>query len=563
MGGGGASGSSGTPSNTSGQAVSYQPTAQPQADIGYQSLLGGFFGGLGPSFSGTFGGQPGMFSGTPGGMSYGYAQPFVGTTGSGTVSDPNNPYYLQALAGALQAASGAGSVLGAGQSMIPGVATDALNQSSGIVNTNTVPTLAAIQSELPQYIQQAQGQTSNIANLIKQLYQANSYDLSGTAPMALAEGGAIANQINQGYGASLANANDAANRLGAFGDTMLGYGNTILNTGFDPQGDLFAKLSNQVAQQAQAANAASGLGASPYGASTAGNTLSNFDINWQNAQLARQAQALSGASGAEGTAASAFGTQAGLPLSVSTGTTAALQGANQLPYLPLQQGGAISQAIANLASQSNLLPSQVESAYTNLAGALAPQQYQPISAYASTLGQVPSLLSSGATLTGLPYGAQTTGTSNALQALGSYTNLGNQQYTIPQQVANDLQSYLQLGQAASGLSGQLGALGLQENQMGLAGIGSALGAGSNLLFGNQGLSGALGLGNAGLLGSSGLFGGGGAAAGLGGLTAGTGPLDVGGGGELASGLATSAVGAADAGGGAGLASFLPFAGFGS
>lgn len=574
MGGGGASGSSGTPSNTSGQAVSYQPTAQPQADIGYQNLLGGFFGGLGPSFQGTFGGSPNMFSGTPGGVAYGYAQPFVGGAGSGTVTDPNNPSYQAALLASQQAAAGGspyllgaanllqpyqGQAFDLGQWSTPGTLSgltgtqDSLQQITQALGGSVAPQVAS------QYAAALanQGQGMSAA---EGLSNQNTWALNQLMPQAYNESQWMSGDTSAAYPAALGYALGGAANLNQ-------YANQILGTAFDPQQALYNQLQNQVSQQAQAADAAAGLGGSAYGASTVGNTLSNFDINWQNQQLARQAQGLSAAQ-------PAYTAATQLPFAPTAAATQAYAAANQLPQSVMSQGGAIDQAVASLIQQSSALPGQVAGQYGGIGqqvGNLGLQQGQlgsllqslPFGAanqYASAVGQLPSLYSAGTSLAGLPLQAQTGNTSTALQAMGNLATLGNQQYAIPQQVANDLQSYLQLGQAASGLSGQLGALGLQENQMGLAGIGSALGAGSNLLFGNQGLSGALGLGNAGLLGSSGLFGGGGAAAGLGGLTAGTGALDVGGGGELASGLATSAVGAADAGGSAGgLASILPFA----
>jgi hypothetical protein len=72
-------------------------------------------------------------------------------------------------------------------------------------------------------------------------------------------------------------------------------GNQVLSTGFDPQQALYNQQQGQVINQSNVANAMAGLGSSPYGASNTANTLSNFDINWQNNQLARQAQASSAA----------------------------------------------------------------------------------------------------------------------------------------------------------------------------------------------------------------------------------------------------------------------------
>lgn len=66
--------------------------------------------------------------------------------------------------------------------------------------------------------------------------------------------------------------------------------------------------------------------------------------------------------------------------------------------------------------------------------------------------------------------------------------LGNNQFAIPQALLNDLQSYLNLGQSASGISGTLGNMGV--NQTGNM-IGGAL-SGLSSLFGGGGSGGLLG-----------------------------------------------------------------------
>ena len=677
---GGPSGSSGTPSNSSSQAVSYQPAAQPQADVGYQSLLGGFFGGLGPSFQGTFGGSSNMFSGTPGGVSYGMAAPFVGGAGSNTITDPNNLNYNLAQSGA-QTAAGAGydALTGTAAPAIAG----ALSPNFGLSNNAATGTSADL-SNYAGFLNSVFGNTagaqfanatnnqigiegmaSQLSPNVGALQNAGNTLLQSQFPAAINEGGAISSNASRNYAALAPEAMAAAQNSGnignlimggalnsgqgitnagntllqsqfpaaineggalqSMGSTIAGYslpqalqnagsltnsGNQILGTAFDPQGALQAQLQNQVSQQANAANAAAGLGGSAYGASNAANALGNFDINWQNAQLARQAQGLSSAQGAYGTAAglpgavtspvaSLFQTASALPGNVAGQASSLLQAGAQLPGAVAQQGqnliaggqalpGAQANQEANLFGAASVLPGAVASqggnllnaagnqasgisqlmqgatqlplslaqgygnlgsTIGNLGSAAATLPYQSLAGLGSTAGTLGNLYSQSANLAGLPYNTQSTQANNALSVLGNYTNLGNQQYTIPQQTANDLQSYLQLGQAASGLSGQLGALGQSELGSSLAGIGGALGTGSNLLFGNQGLSGALGLGSSGLLG------------GLGGAGASS-VLTPGVGGAFATApftdLAASAAPAAATGGGFSLGSLLPF-----
>lgn len=122
-----------------------------------------------------------------------------------------------------------------------------------------------------------------------------------------------ANQVaalGQGVGAS-----DIAygNRLGAAG-------NQILDTAFDPQNALYNRTQNQIAQQAAAANANSGV-TGPYAAGVTNQALGDFNLNWQDRQLGRQAQG-------EQIAGQAYSGAAGL----GTAGLGTIQGASSLPY---------------------------------------------------------------------------------------------------------------------------------------------------------------------------------------------------------------------------------------
>ena len=64
-----------------------------------------------------------------------------------------------------------------------------------------------------------------------------------------------------------------------------------LQQGFDPQKQLFNQLFNQQQQQNLASQASAGTANTPYGAGLTEQGNQNFDIAWQNAQLARQGQA--------------------------------------------------------------------------------------------------------------------------------------------------------------------------------------------------------------------------------------------------------------------------------
>lgn len=85
---------------------------------------------------------------------------------------------------------------------------------------------------------------------------------------------------------------------GTAGQASTGSGNLLMNEAgglysqaYDPQNALKKQMESQVQDQSNVNNAMYGLQSSPYGAGVANKNLSDFDIAWQNNQLAREAQA--------------------------------------------------------------------------------------------------------------------------------------------------------------------------------------------------------------------------------------------------------------------------------
>ncbi len=297
-------------------------------------------------------------------------------------------------------------------------------------------------------------------------------------------------------------------QLGQQGANQLqGAGQSLLQTGFDPQSALFNRSQQQLMDQTNAINAMSGIGGSPYGASVAANAMGNFDINWQNQQLARQAQAA-------GAASPLFQAAPGLA-ALSAGLPSGAYG-NQLNMVNQALGNQNNAGIAGAGGFGNLL--------SGLSGGFsgANQLGQTGAAALGTFGAAP-----------FQAGAQV-GTTD-LSALGTQAGLGNQAFQLPQQAINDLESYLGLGQSASQLSGALGQQGFNQFAQGLGGGLSGL----NSLFGSNSLFG----GSSGLFGAGGMFGGGAGGGGfLGGLgdMFGAGGAAGGSGAGLANSLATDA-----------------------
>ena len=112
--------------------------------------------------------------------------------------------------------------------------------------------------------------------------------------------------------------------------------NQLLQTGFDPQNALFQQTQQQLGDQVNAGQAQRGLGNSAVGGQEYNQAMGNFDINWQNAQLQRQQQALQWAGTASGQSAALGGVGAGYQQQAGAVPTSAQQ------YVAGQPGAAAS-----------------------------------------------------------------------------------------------------------------------------------------------------------------------------------------------------------------------------
>lgn len=243
---------------------------------------------------------------------------------------------------------------------------------------------------------------------------------------------------------------------------MMNQAGSIYSQGFDPQAALYGRSQQQLLDKSNAVNAMSGVAGSPYGASTTANALGNFDINWENQQLQRQMQAA----------------QATSPL--YSGATNLAYGSAQLPNQVYMKQ--IGDVLAALAAQ-NQAGAQGASAYGSLLGASGQGLGQ---ANNLSTGLTQALTSIG----GQPYttgatigGNAQTSLGNQMGLLGQATQLGNQQFALPQMLIQDLMSYLTGGRAAAMDSANIGNMGFNQTA---SGIGGLLG-GANTLFGRQGI----------------------------------------------------------------------------
>jgi hypothetical protein len=412
--------------------------------------------------------------GNPGGIGMGF--PVYQPSGQGSVDQSWNQFY-QGMAGPAQAAA-------------PGAA------------QNLVSNPYAMQAQLGSNLASLQG--ANIGQ--GQLYQGANLaatsenalplwtDIAGAA--GLGGSGAqpysdiVANTIsNPFFGQSLAGAQQGAQYGGQtaagamqasqqlFGQMpgTLAAGNQVFQTGMDPQSALYNRSQQQTTDQTRAALAAAGLGGSPYAAGVEGQTMSNFNIDWQNNQLNRQMQGLQGLEGANASA-----------LGLGTG------------------GFNLGQGASALAASSAGLPS---GAYLGQQNAIANALNTRLNATNAATGGISNLFSGAGQGMTAGAGLENTGLGTGMQTANApyQTSIGQAQNSLalPQWLMGSGLQYLNLGQNAAYDQGQLD-LGAEKNQLeqqqlqtnvlgsALGGLGKLAGAGLSFLPGGQAAGAALG-----------------------------------------------------------------------
>lgn len=248
-----------------------------------------------------------------------------------------------------------------------------------------------------------------------------------------------AGQSNQNYQSLMDYQKGQLGNISQSQGNLYGAGNQVLQTSQDPQNALYNRTAQQLTDQTRAAQYARGIQSSPLGASVESNALGNFNIDWQNQQLARQTQGLSAAQGA-------YGSAQGLGNSY-TNTQAGLQSGQNQQY----------EGLTN-AAQSNAL---------NYVGAIGAANGQATSNINNATqgffntGNQGAQATYGAGQSGL--GAYQQNYANQNQAIQNYTG-NNQGYFsgLNQLQSNDL-SYMNYGQGAQNQGFNQGQT-LQNNQ---------------------------------------------------------------------------------------------------
>jgi hypothetical protein len=143
-------------------------------------------------------------------------------------------------------------------------------------------------------------QDTNFQNILNSMYGVGQtqpgqiYNNQAAATNAL-----VTNPFIQPYMNAQAQAGQAAGALApqemGAGKQLFGAGGQVLNTAFDPQQALYNRTQQQITDQSNAINSMYGLSSSPAGAGLTQKALSDFNIDWQNQQLKRQLEGVSGA----------------------------------------------------------------------------------------------------------------------------------------------------------------------------------------------------------------------------------------------------------------------------
>src|SRR5271166_4711540 len=235
------------------------------------------------------------------------------------------------------------------------------------------------------------------------------------------------------------------------------YVTQALQQGFDPQNALYNQQYNLQQQQNMASQAMSGVGQSPYAAGLTAQGNQNFDIAWQQSQLAREAQAAQTAGGLSSTAIgdAATGSNA-LNQGYQTGTAMDTAASNALNAgyatgLANVQGGMadLSSGIANYQGLTGLGISGLEGLLGAGGNALTQASGMNAQQVAQYLAYLQGSTYNAAAATGAQLGSLQQGTN-----LYGATNQGN--LAQQQQVNNAL------GGLGS-LAGTLGGAGIQAS----------------------------------------------------------------------------------------------------
>lgn len=193
------------------------------------------------------------------------------------------PCFLGSLASVVGIGAGLNSLIGGGPSQIGG----------GTANTGIyVPQgLSQADTYIQQLLGAQTGQTNQLSSTIDPILMSVLANNLGINTQPLVQAG---QQAGQQYG-NLSGLNQLyGNILQQLGIGSAAAGQQVYQQGADPQQQLYNTTVQQLQDQTRQGQAVRGLGNSPEGSMEEADVMSNFNINWQNSQLARTLAGLSG-----------------------------------------------------------------------------------------------------------------------------------------------------------------------------------------------------------------------------------------------------------------------------
>lgn len=399
----------------------------------------------------------------------------------------NNPYYAQAQAGAQQAAATAtGTVVPQEQA---GAAQDAslANAATSLIPSTTggaalAPgALAQTQSAIPAGVSAAGLAGGAYGTAMSAINPTTSGALATANPTLYSGLEAAINSYLQSQG--------GINNVNNQNATLMGDAATTLNTAYDPQTALYNRSYQQMMEQTNAINAQNGVTGSPFAAGIDAQNSSNFNIDWQNAQLARQIQALGAYGSAETTAAgalnSSLGQQAQDYTNLNTGAAntystltnsaagnlATLLGAGTSAY-----NTDINSAIANLTNLQNTGVNNYNSLTSGAANNAATLTSAATGANTAAADLNTQALNTQAAAAQLPSDVYLQQQQAALAATGAQITGANAASAQQQAAIGDQGQYLNIGQTAAQGAINAAQVNNQAAQSSAAGFGNLFGS---------------------------------------------------------------------------------------
>lgn len=173
--------------------------------------------------------------------------------------------------------------------------------------TNLIGSMINPAQALPGQI--SSGSQPYVQNIMNNPYSGQS---QGWASQLAGLGQGISGQDLGGMSSLVGAGSNAMGYAPGILNSAMGYGNQIMNTAFDPQNSLHDLSAMQNSDSTNAVNSMNGVAGTPFGAGLASQSNRDFENQWQNNQLARQATGANAYNGLLSNGVNGYGSLMGL-----------------------------------------------------------------------------------------------------------------------------------------------------------------------------------------------------------------------------------------------------------